>query len=415
MIRSIGAKGSALRVGAHLLVLVVCPAVIASPLSLTASHSTVHDSNFARTESPLADTVNSTGLQLALNKEYGRQNYSAKAKVSAVRFSDYDSLDNDEKELSAGFSTEVLTNWKFLLNGNYSENLNQFENNNAADPDQRVVKNIRKIKSAQGQLIYGISGIWALVGAGGKSTLAYSAPAYSSLNYEQHTLGLKAIYYSTDLLNYSLGVRQEQSDYHALGEKIDEWNLDLATNWTVSGLSTFNAMLSWTRSDRQSKPGAAVSGRNYDGLTGHLGWSYTPGGMLSYGLSMYKTSNSDQYNQRFGQLNLADGTLTTGVTQVALNNEATSATGNIKLSLTGKTSMVATATLTQFKVDRTGLASIQAQNSSRYKNLALTANYNHDTWLRLSAGVSRYSQTRDAARRAYSGHSVNVSASVLFD
>lgn len=384
---------------------------IAEPFSLTASHTVLRDSNFARTETAIADTINTTALQLGFDKAYGRQTYAAKAKVAAVRFGDYSSLDSDEKDVSAGFSSELLANWRLSLNGAYGENLNQFENNNAAE--QRIVRNIRTTKSAQAQLVYGISGLWALVGSAGKNTLAYSSSAYNYLNYSQNSVGLKAVYYSTDLLNYSVGVRKEEADYYNQGELIDEWNVDFSTDWKVSGLSTLGATLSWTQSERQSRPGAAITGRNYNGLTGYLNWNYTPGGMLSYGLSMYKTSNADQFSQRY--LSLGSTSASVETAQLSFNNRVFSTTAFAKLTATPKTSFTASTTWSHFNVERTGLSSIDANDSSDYRNYAINANYMFDRWLRFSAGVNRYSQTKDVTRRAYSGHGVNLSASVLLD
>lgn len=383
----------------------------AEPFSLIASHSWQRDSNFGRTSTPIADTINTTALQLGFDKAYGRQTYAAKAKVAAVRFSDYGNLDNDAKDVSAGFSSEILSNWRLSLNGAYGENLNQFENNNSGE--ERVVRNIRTTKSAQAQLIYGISGLWALVGSAGKNTLAYSSSTYNYLNYSQNSVGLKAVYYSTDLLNYSVGVRKEEADYYNQGELIDEWNVDFSTDWKVSGLSTLGATLSWTQSERQTRPGSVISGRNYNGLTGNLNWNYTPGGMLSYGLSMYKTSNADQFNQRYVAINGTSATLDTAL--VSFNNRVFSTTAYAKLTATAKTSLTASATWSHFNVDRTGLSSVDANDSSDYANLTLNTNYQFDRWLRFSAGLSRYEQTKDVTRKAYSGRSVTLSASVLLD
>ena len=376
-------------------------AAYAEPLTLTASHNVTHDANFARTPTPVSDTINTTSLQLDLDKKYGRQTYSGSAQVSAIRYGQFGKLlDNDAKDISAGFSTELLSNWRVSLDGAYGENLNQFENNKSSD---QLVRNIRTTKNAQGQLVYGVSGVWAVVGSAGKSTLAYSVPAYYYLNYRQDNQGLKAVYYSSDLLNYSVGVRHVESQYTLNGERIDEMNLDLSTDWNVTGLSQLRATLSWTDSERK----VVQVGRNYKGVTGFLNWNYTPHGLMSYGVSMYRTSNSDQFNT-----NYVDAAGKTA--QNSLNNRTLSATAYARLAATAKFALTASTTWKHFNVDNDQLAGVQ-RSASDYHSYSLNAGYAVERWLRLSAGVTRYQQSKDTTRSDYAGHAVNVAASFILD
>lgn len=388
---------------------IVCAlAVHAEPLTLTASHNLTHDSNFARTQTPISDTINTTSLQLDLDKKYGRQTYSGSAQISAVRYNQYGKLlNNDAKDVTAGFSTELLSNWRVLLDGAYGESLNQFENNKSSE---QVVRNIRTTKNAQGQIVYGVSGIWAVVGSAGKSTLAYSVPAYFYLNYRQDNQGLKAVYYSSDLLNYSVGVRQVNSQYTSNGERIEEKDLDLGTDWVVTGLSRLNATLSWTDSRRK----VVDVGRSYKGVTGFLNWNYTPHGLLSYGVSLYRTSNSDQYNTNYKTLDLSSGVVTEKTSQDAFNNRMTQATAYARLAASAKLSLTASTAWKHYNVDKDVLAGVQ-RSSSNYHSYSLNAGYAVERWMRLSAGVTRYDQSKDTTRNQYSGHAVNLAASFILD
>jgi len=383
-------------------------AAYAEPLTLTASHNVTHDANFARTPTPVSDTINTTSLQLDLDKKYGRQTYSGSAQVSAIRYGQFGKLlDNDAKDISAGFSTELLSNWRVSLDGAYGENLNQFENNKSSD---QLVRNIRTTKNAQGQLVYGVSGVWAVVGSAGKSTLAYSVPAYYYLNYRQDNQGLKAVYYSSDLLNYSVGVRHVESQYTLNGERIDEMNLDLSTDWNVTGLSQLRATLSWTDSERK----VVQAGRNYKGVTGFLNWNYTPHGLMSYGVSLYRTSNSDQFNTNYKSLDLSSGSITDKTAQNSLNNRTLSATAYARLAATAKFALTASTTWKHFNVDNDQLAGVQS-SASDYHSYSLNAGYAVERWFQLSAGVTRYQQSKDTTRNEYSGHAVNVAASFILD
>lgn len=379
----------------------------AEPLTLTAAHNLAYDTNFARTEVPLSDTINTTSLQLDLDKQFGRQTYSASAKVAAVRYKNYGHLlNNDAKDLSLGFSSELLSNWRVLLDGSYGQDLNQFENNKATD---HVVKNIRTVKSASGQVIYGVSGIWALVGSAGKNTLAYSVPEYHVLNYRQDTQGLKAVYYSSDLLSYSLGVRQANAQYTQSMERIHEHDLDLSTDWVLTGLSQLHATVSWTKSSREIQ-----SDRRYNGLTGHLNWTYTPHGLLSYGVNLYRTSNSDQYNKDYGVIDFSSGAISDRTAQLAFNNQTTSVNGYVKWAATAKLAMTAATTWNHYKVQN-DLIGGSINDNSNFHNYSLNAYYAVERWFKVSAGVSRYTQSKDVTRNRYSGNAMNVAASFMLD
>lgn len=379
---------------------------LAEPLSLTAAHTWTHDSNLARTLNPISDTVNVTALQLGLDKQYGRQTYRGAAKISAVRYSKYgDLLNNDAKDFDLGFSSDLLSNWRLVLDGSYGENLNQFENNKATE---HLVKNTRTNKNALGQLIYGVSGIWAVVGSVGKSSLGYSVPEYQNLNYRQDQQGIKAVYYSTDLLNYSLGLRHVNSQFTKTLEEIDENNLDLATSWVVSGLSQLNATVSWTESKRRVQ-----ADRRFNGFTGHLNWNYTPRGVVNYGVSAYRTSNSDQYSTNYLMFDPSGG-FTRNSAQVAFNNRVTALNIFAKWLASAKVSLTASTSWNSYQVEN-DLVNNQVNDTSHFRRYGLVGTYSPERWMSFSAGVNKYSQTKDATRNPYSGRSVDVSASFTLD
>ncbi|MDE2594941.1 MAG: hypothetical protein KGL57_11955 [Burkholderiales bacterium] len=392
----------------------VGPAWADDPLTFTASHNIAHDSNFARTETPISDTINTTSLELDLNKPYGRQVYTGSAKVSALRYSRYgELLNNDAKDLNLGFQSELMSNWRVMLDGAYGENLNQFENNRVTD---HVVRNVRTNKNANAQVVYGIAGIWAVVGSAGKNVLTYSLPEYSYLNYHQDTRGLRAVYYSTDLLNYSLGVRQVETRYHQVGETVNENDLDLATDWVVTGLSQLHATLSLTSSKREMPAGSVVSDRRFNGLTGNLNWVYTPHGVMTYGATLYRTANSDQFNQLYlAGVDPSSGTVTIANGQTAYHNQMTAANLYATWNPTVKLAITASTQWNHFKVDNDYVGGVIVNDTSDYHAYSLNSHYMVERWLKLSAGFTRYSQTKDATRNQYSGHAVNVAASFILD
>ena len=65
-------------------------------------------------------------------------------------------------------------------------------------------------------------------------------------------------------------------------------------------------------------------------------------------------------------------------------------------------------------MDNDQLAGVQS-SASDYHSYSLNAGYAVERWFKLSAGVTRYQQSKDTTRNEYSGHAVNVAASFILD
>jgi hypothetical protein len=384
-----------------------------SPLSLTMAEYLTHDSNFSRDEQKQSETVKSTALLLSLDKSYGRQTYSANAKWVAQRYTHYKNLlNNDSKDLSGTFSTGIASNWTLTTGGNYSQNLNPIQENNVLV--SRVVKNIRTYRDGNASLQYGNGGRWAIVGSYDANRMGYSESAYQYQNANQNSSGLKALYYSSDLLYFGLGSRLVRTHYpqRASLETITDHNIDLTANWRLTGLSDFGAVLS-----RRDSRYASDDTRHIRGWTGDLNWQYTPHGLMSYGLGVSRTTGADRYKDTY----FIDSAVV-GQNNIAYNNVTNSYRASANLQATAKLVFGFTYSINQYRIDNsqdgyvlsTDLTSSKQYNSI-YHSAALSATYVPVRSVKLACSVHKYSQTKDLYRPLFDGRSVDCNASFTID
>ena len=380
-----------------------------TPLSLSLSHEVMRDSNFSKNENGRSETVNTTSVQLGLNKAYGRQNYGMNARVNANRYSNNDQLNNDGKKVDASLSSELFSNWIVRVNGLYDENLNQIQNNDAGS---RLVKNLRKYRDGGVTLQYGNGGTWALVGSYDANNVNYEAQPLNDA--KQHTNGLKLVYYSSDVLNFGLGGRRVSTKYVNRNELVQtDKNVDFSVSWRATGLSSLEAVLTRRATD-YSDPQYTSS----TGWGGQLGWDYKPAGLMSYGLNMSRSIGSDRQSTNFVFAS-------TPVVSIA-DTIVTAVTADARLQATAKLLFTTSYTLTQYKQDNayTGLDNSQ-KSSSWGRSFSVGGSYQILRSLKGACSYTKYSQTKQESRNLfgdpyvirpqYDGHAFSCNANFTID
>lgn len=385
-----------------------------TPLALSISHNITRDSNFSRTPSRQGETINSTGLRVNPDKPYGRQLYQLSAGVSRLRYAHLgDLLNNDSKDASGTIRSEFGSNWIASLKGTATESLNPFQNNGVVN---RVSRNIRKYRDGNFALQYGNGGRWALTGTYDANRLSYSDTTYNINDARQESTGLRATYFSNDLLYFGLGVRKVKTVYPNQGNtQQDDHNIDLSSNWQVTGLSNLNVFL--TR--RQSSFNTTTRGAS--GYSGEINWQYTPAGLVTYGVALGRSSGADR---RQDQLTQRSGgtTFIFGTSDVNNNNTTTSLNLSARMRVTGKVNVGVRQTLNRYGVDAGvsnqsffGNSSSQSKTHSVYHETALNVDYQAMRTLSLGCDWSTYSQTQDSTRPKYDGRSLGCNANLTLD
>lgn len=403
-----------------------------TPLSLTLSQTVNRDSNFGRNDQRIVpETVFNTSGNLKLDKQYGRQNYHAGLQLSKLQYHNNPQLDNDAKNFDGSFSTEIAQNWLVSANGLYSEALNPIENNSAVD---RVQKNIRKYRDGGFSVQYGNGGTWAIAGSFDKNKQTYSADSQSWQDADQKTVGAKAIYFATDLLRYSLGMRRVVTQYPGYPDRISygqvvDRNIDASIDWQITGLSKLSATL--TRRSTSYTPDTIAGSK---GWTGEAGWIYTPRGIVSYDFGFSRTTGTDRsigganvvYTGSNPDIQNALQNRAIAVTGAKINNDTitTSISAGARAQLTGKINVSYTYSLTNFKVDRS--IDLTRSDYQAVPSAAPNSSYNHQNVVSLYYAAMRtlgfgcsyhtYSQGEDIYRvYRYHGRSFDCNASFTLD
>ncbi|MDO9238021.1 MAG: hypothetical protein Q7U28_18530 [Aquabacterium sp.] len=380
-----------------------------TPFSLTLAHDIARDSNFSKTTVAQGETVNTSSAKVGFDKGYGRQTYNLGAKLTTARHAHNTQLDNNGKMLNAAFGSGLLSNWNVRLTGIYDENLNQIQNN---DLGGRLDKNIRKYQDTGFSVQYGNGGTWAMIGSLDTNKTRYSIQPEN--NADQDSRGFKAVYYSSDALNFGLGSRLVSTKYIGRADLVQtDKNIDMSVDWRVTGLTDLSAVL--------TRRSSSYNNENYTpskGFGGELAWRYTPSGLLNYGLTVNRTTGSDRQKTGFNYegadvLNLAD----TVSTSVALSTQ---------LRLTSKIYLSAVYSVVNYTQDNnyTGLDK-NLTSDSKGRRLALDGTYEIMRSLRTGCGYALYDQTLQEGRNLfnqiyvirpkYSGRSVSCNVNFTID
>jgi hypothetical protein len=392
-----------------------------TPLYLTVSETLTRDSNFSRSESPQAETVSSTALQFGLDKDYGRQNYRLSGLLAANRYVHYkDLLNNESKNFTGGIRSELLANWQLNLGGAFTQNLNPIKDNASVD---RVVKNIRTYKDGNAALRYGLDGLWSVQAKADRNTIGYSRPSYRASEAKQRSGSLQATYQATDLLSYTLGLRGVSTLYPnatdinglAIERTVRDKNVDLSTNWQVTGLSNLAATITRRRSSYSDDPDKHTSSWN-----GGLYWAYTPRGLLRYNLGWSKYSGADRQTNTFTDLASAGQ-------KVDTLNSSTNYTASVSAQLSSKMSLGYSYALAKNRYNYSNVYSgFEGVYALIYTNSALNVgSVSHSNTVKLSYNVTRalatecslqaYSQSRDQYRLRYQGKELDCTLSFTLE
>lgn len=285
--------GRALTPVAALVVAALCPwssAVAESnPLSLSISQNLSFDNNFLRRSGGgPSDTTSLTAATVAYNKAYGRQNYGASLTANATRHNRFKDYDNDGYAVALGMTSTVGSKGYLALQHSSSRSLQS--------PDEQTGQRYADTITSHATSLYGQYGLYGRLGV--NSTVSATKSQYSlnkANDSDQMGLRVGVNYSPNELLSFGAGVRKSERKLENAGDKINRYDYDLNTNWVVTGYSRLSASVALTDEKR-----VVNEGLDYRGVTGSLRWGYTPGGKMSYGLSISRdTTNSGQGNGTF--------------------------------------------------------------------------------------------------------------------
>lgn len=395
------------------------------PLYVTGTQRITHDSNLFRRESDAdSDTASSTSLTLGLDKSYGRQNYRASVTGSMNRYRNNSQLNNNGFDASGGIDTTIGKDGYLAIGGSKSRALASFDNGRVRNTD----KNIRDSSSLAVSGRYGMYGALSIGASASRFEQEYSLTSGAYPDTSSNSYGVDVRYTPRQLLSFGVGYRHSpgKTSYGLDNGDLDYTtktnNLDLTTNWQVTGLSTLAARLSYTKQDREaSAANSTLTGDGYKGWTGSLDWKYTPRGRVTYkaGFSRDTTNNASSTDLLAASDPTQAGLLTTdtGDSRVATSVNAGldwEASAKVRLSLDGA--------LTRLRTSHTVVNTVGArtfydtdEKSSTQKSLGVSVNYGALRWLDLNCGVSHIRRTEDLFNDGYKATVVSCSAAATLN
>lgn len=399
------------------------------PLYVTGTQRITHDSNLFRRETDAdSDTASSTSLTLGLDKSYGRQNYRASVTGSMNRYRNNSQLNNNGFDASGGIDTTIGKDGYLAIGGSKSRALASFDNGRVRNTD----KNIRDSSSLAVSGRYGMYGALSIGASASRFEQEYSLTSGAYPDTSSNSYGVDVRYTPRQLLSFGVGYRHSpgKTSYGLDNGDLDYTtktnNLDLTTNWQVTGLSTLAARLSYTKQDREaSAADSTLNSDGYKGWTGSLDWKYTPRGRITYkaGFNRDTTNNassSDFYNFEGFQNNtpiFTPGTSDTGDSRVATSVNAGldwEASAKIRLSLDGALTRLRTSQTTATTLP-SGTSYKTREQTSTQKSLGVSVNYGALRWLDLNCGVSHIRRTEDLFNDGFKATVVSCSAAATLN
>ena len=257
-----------------------------NPYYVGASQAFTSETNVFRAPigQPESDDVYSTTSLLAgVDQKIGRQRLFGDA---ALRYNHY----RDNTQLNhTGYSADVGLDWETIESLSGRLGYTAKENLASYGADQGpflTTKNLERTQEfvARGQ--YGMASLLSLEASYVYRRLDYSAPEYAFQEFRQDAGRVALLYRPGGLLTLGFGVRYTKGEYPfavstgpgtAQADPFTRKDIDLTAVYVVTGQSTFNARLSYTKEEHD-----AVTGRNLSETTGAFSWNYKPTAKLAF-------------------------------------------------------------------------------------------------------------------------------------
>lgn len=382
-----------------------------NPLGLALSETLTYDTNILKDDrQKRGDTVSSTGVKVFLDKSYGRQQYTASVLGVFQRYKDIKEYDNDGYQLALGFASELAANGLVSVDHSRSRSLQDFGGLGLSRYRETV-----KTQSTDFNARYGLYGQWGLSGSLNQDTVEYERNIDANQKVVGARVGLR--YTPSDLLYFDFGVKKSQVDYDNrlvfyeengspavdFGDQVDRTDINVISRWIVTGYSSLNGQLGWTR-EVHDKDDA----RDFSGVTGRFSWSYTPRGKVSYSLAFSRDTNNA------GGSTFFDRDSPNPLSRDVQKRLTTSLQGSANWQATSKIS--ANAGFVWRKLDEERVVGRNENSlSGNYKSFSLGLTYVPKRYLSFDCGVSTYKRSDTALSLGYGGESLTCTAAFTID
>jgi hypothetical protein len=371
------------------------------PVSMGISQQVQHDSNLLRRDDNAeADTISSTGLQIGLDKSYGRQRYTLDLVGRTNRYSKFDTYNNNSYDFDAGFRTEIGRDIALGLNGNASQELARFEDAGRAGVR---VKNPRNVRQLNARLTYGLYGPLSFNANVSRFDQDYDISTSYFEDIKTTTTSAGITWSPRQLVSFGLGISQARSDVQTGSLSYDRTrrSIDLTARWEVTGVSSLAGQLSFGKEEREIPGVTDWSDDNWSALAT---WNYRPRGRLVFDTTLSRfTGSNGQYTESGFYTFSQDESTTSTTLRLQVGWEATA---KIRLNATADYTLYDRSRRTASAIG-TLVFPTSSSKSSHYTVLGLSASWTPYRWLQLNCGAQRLQRTADVAF-GYNAFDANV-------
>lgn len=396
------------------------PAHADTPLSLVVTQDLTYDSNILRDNNrKYRDAISATGARVGFDKEYGRQTYKASVTGVAKRYKNTKDYNTEDFSANLGLTSTLMSNWYVSFDADASKQQQRPEDQGNLRYNETINANSMRLFAQ-----YGMFGRWSVNASYDFSKANYKERDFYDRESKSVRLGVK--YSPTDLLSFDWGVSKSKVDspkYPLLGKNdaiiygdpVDRYDVDLSTRWIVTGFSSLNSRIAWTREKHANDPR-----RDYIGLTGRLAWNYTPAGKLSYNLAVDRDTNNAGGGAYREFIDLGSlGVASTGA-YAAQNRISTSLSATVNWQVTAKVGFNSGFTYKRIKEERNEVVPGLNRNDNSslngdYKSLRLGVKYSLARSASLGCSVEKYDRSRSLFGAEYDGESVNCNVTFVID
>ncbi|MDC8786674.1 porin family protein [Roseateles koreensis] len=252
----------------------------ATPFYYGGSVSLNHVSNLYRvSNNPNSDDVATVSLLGGIDQHLGRQRVFADASLQNSRYRSSSNLNNSGYSLKGGLDWSTIERISGTLSGSSSRSLANYNVGGGIAPV--FEKNIETNNQIDSVVRLGLVTKFTLEGDVGFNQRRFTLLQYHGLEFDQLHYSLGLNYQPSSDLRLGVAVRRTSTNYPRSTQtsltptfasaKYVRNDIDLTTNWNISGKSAIFARLS---SGRQTL--AEGGNQNFSGLTGQVSWTWQP-------------------------------------------------------------------------------------------------------------------------------------------
>jgi hypothetical protein len=310
--------------------------------------------------------------------------------------------------LDGGLTSYVADDWAGSLSVGARRNLAPF---NVGGKQRTADKNIGTTQSLAALVRYGLYGRVSIDASVSHYDQEYTRNRSAYPQQTTNTVGLKLRYSSSDLVNFSVGVRNtpgktsydDSSGLAHTEDKTRSRNIDFATQWQTTGQSSLNGQLSFSKQQHaatNSLDPNTTTHSTYKNVTGFVNWVYTPRGAVNYSLFLQRDTGNNQSSATGSTDTFTNGTITTLLG------------GNVNWRLSGKVKLNAGGQYQHNHTDNLTTSINGKPETSHFITQTVGATYEALRWLNFNCNVQRLKHSGDSYSDAYRatiyGCTVNV-------